>query len=442
MKFDKVTNTASAPLAVPIAVGGKFAITFTTNTTNAIVTLCFQRGVPPQSGQCTFSVSTTVEKTLNTFTAPTLLEGTYYATATTNDTGVVFFDGQMVITACPLSTVLEELSGGGSLCIPAPRLTTSKVALEANTPLNVYFTVEFTANTYPNSVSVQIEGDNLQSFYLRAAYGNNNMSAALAYEQNATLALSKKYAYALPSNIPGVWYFVAQIVSNSTGNATLSLDTTSAACANGKGDTCVNQINTLTAAASVTGTVGASFVYTMYNGSDTQWRVGISTVTGSPYNSALSIYVAKGYVPFQTASGAVIADWTTGCTLAASQCTQVSTIELPKVNVPYYIALAYHNASLASTDFLIWQSTSASPCPSCNHGSCPATATDAEYGKCKCNYAWGGVNCNTAVSTNFRIQIIVVIIIGALLLVTAIIGLIAWFISKRQSNKTSGYERV
>lgn len=438
LKFDKVISTASAPAALSIAVGGPFdVVAVKTNTTDGIVTLCFQRGVSPQSGQCTFTVSTTSAKSIAPFTAPLLFEGTYYVTASTNNSVQVSFEASMSITSCSTSEVYV-----GSACVSAPRLATGLTeSLVAGVPTTMYFTVEFLSSTYPNRVSIQYDGGNLETFDIRAAFGNNNVTAALAYQQSATnLGLPKKYSFPLPSNIPGVWYFEVTLQSNTTANATLSLDSSSAACANGKGDTCVNQINTLGPVPSISGDVGAALVYTMYNGTDTQWRVGVSTVNGAAYNSALSIYIAKGYVPFQTAVNVVIADWTAGCTLPAAQCTQVATIELPKANVPYYIAIAYHNATLASTPYLIWQSTAAVPCPSCNHGTC--TPTDATYGQCKCNYGWTGVNCNTAVSTNFKIQIIVVIIIGALLLVTAIIGLIAWFISKRQSSKTSGYERV
>jgi hypothetical protein len=434
-----VTTNPTAPISVEVAVGGSFTLRgIVTNTTNAIVTLCFQRGVAPQVDRCTFTLSTTVGGQLAPFTTmPLIWEGTYYVTAVTNDTNMVSFEASWDIDSCETGQVRF-----GGVCRAAPSLALP-VVLEATAEVEetVFFTLPIAPALYPGNVLINYEGEALHTMSIRASYGNSELDSQTTFAANyTTMNLAKTNSFTMPSSIAGTWYFAISYKTNSTGNSTFSTDTTSV-CSKGSEKSCTNPVATLASGNVISSDVGASFVYTMYNATDSNtWRVGVSTQQGAAYNSALTVVVARGYVPYQGQTG-LIADWTSGCTLSADLCAQMVTIELPKSNIPYYVAVSYVNSSLAQTPTLIWPSSQTSPCPPCNRGSCPATPANADFGKCKCNYGWAGINCTIPVGS-YKIQIIVVITIGVLLLVTAVIGLIAWFISKRKASKVSGYERV
>ena len=460
--FDKVPSSPGPAQMITVPVGNAYQFLLTTNTTNTpegVIHVCIQRGVPPPAGsdfsKCTIAFSTSTNGTLQPpapFTANPVFEGTYYAVAMTSNPQHVSLNVQW--------TFLGGCTGGDNVwtpntgCAPAMNLNATSPALydvlttAPLAPAFFYsvFPAPVNANGYPAAFSITYEGPALREFNLTASFGTNNMTlmpVVTSVAQALTDAVT--YSYRLPSAAQGTWYFAVSIRTNSTGIAKFSL--VSAGACNGGGDApCTDKFSVLGTAAtdsSTSAVIGAPLAYYVYNGTADSWRVGISTQMGSAFNPDLRIYIAKGYLPVVTASGAVIADWTGGCTLPAAQCAQVSTIELSRVSpLPYFIALSYVNNTAPHTaKVLLWASTAGSPCPPCNRGSCPSSQADNLYGTCKCTYGWGGVDCGLAVG-GFKIQIIVVIIIGGLLLITAIIGLVAWIISKRKMNKSSGYERV
>lgn len=435
-----VTTKASTPIAFQVSVGGLYTINnLETNATGAgVVTLCFQRGMPPQDGKCTFKMETTMSGFLAPVVQVPTYEGTYYMTATTNATLPVSISGNFTVAACEMLHI--QIEGN---CVAAASLKTAQeVTTVANVAQTVYYTVPVVVHaTYPSNVFIKYAGQALLDLKIRAAFGNNDMASATTFAANMTnLGLVKTYDFRMPSTIGGTWYFAIELTTNTSGSSTFSLDESSV-CEKGTEATCTDAVATLNVGTTmIQGTASAALSYVMYNATDlATWKVSISTQQGIPYNSVMNIYVANGYAPYVGQNG-VIADWVHGCTLAADLCSQMTTIELPKLKTPYFIAVSYHNATLASTPYLLWVPTT-SVCPPCTHGACPTTQPNNLYGKCKCNYGWGGINCAIPVGS-YWVQIIVVITIGALLLVTAIVGLIAWFISKRKANKAAGYERV
>jgi hypothetical protein len=442
---------------VTVPVGTKYQFALTTNTSNTpegAIHVCIQRGLPPPAGldysKCTISFSTAENGTLKApapFTANPVFEGNYYAIATTANPQAVSLTVDWIFNGCGVDEV-TYLDG----CAATTNLNTSSPALievlSTAIPQVAHFLSVFpapaNANGYPAAFSINYEGPALQEFALTASFGNNNVSAVPVVAINQKLTDQTTFTYRLPSAALGSWYFAVSFKTNATGVAKFSL-VSAGACNNPADAGCTDKFTALGAPDTPTSTsavVGAPLAYYFYNGTSDAWRVGVSTQLGATFNPDLRIYIAKGYLPISTPSG-VIADWTGGCTLPAAQCAQVSTIELPRVSpLPYFIALSYVNNTAPHTaKVLLWASTPGSPCPPCNRGSCPTTQADNLYGTCKCTYGWGGVDCGLAVG-GFKIQIIVVIIIGGLLLITAIIGLVAWFISKRKMNKTTGYERV
>lgn len=380
--------------------------------------------------------------------SPKFLEGIYFVSASSNSNDTLYFDSVFNVTSCSSGQVVDAAGN----CVDAPRIGALRPVLTAGTASVSYASLNFIFAADPAISGFNVEGVNITTFSVKASYGIGNIAANLAINStfngaNYTTAAST-YFFPLPSNIPGNWYLELTILPSTSGTANITI-TTPQACtaANPKGCT-----NTITSLVDATKSNLLSFQigngklgYAAYAGADAGWRVGVSTAQGPPFNAQLRTYIAYGYVPFIGASGAVIADYTLGCTLPANQCSQVATIELPKpsqASVPYYVAIDYRNGTAVTTG-LVWASTSKYPCPTCNHGSCPAftTADYASYGRCKCIYGYAGTDCSIA-AANFRIQIIVVIVIGVLLLVTAIIGLVAWFISKRRAAQTTGYEKV
>lgn len=379
-----------------------------------------------------------------------LLEGKYFITATalTNDSAIYSFDATFNVTACAVGQIKDQ----SGTCVDAPLLGTLRPQLTSGAPLVLYTSVSFNYVQDPSISGFKFDGVGISSLGVKGVYGVNDITAPLTINStfvgaNYSTAAST-YFFPLPSNIEGTWYFELTIVSNTSGTANLTLESP-IACTTTDRKGCTNAISTLVDSSTsnlLSFTAGnGKLGYAVYSGNEAGWRIGVSTAQGPSFNIRLRTYIAYGYVPFVAASGEVIADYTLGCTLPAIQCLQVSTIELPKPSTasrPYFIAVDYRNGT-NSARTLVWVSTPKYPCPTCNHGSCPtpAPADYANYGKCKCNYGYAGTDCSIS-AADFQIQIIVVIIIGVLLLVTACIGLIAWFISKRRASQTTGYERV
>lgn len=445
--FPTVSSAPAPSTSFAVTLGGVWGFSFTSNATTT-VTLCVQRGFEPIQGKCMFNITVTADKKVTLPKSSVILEGTYYVTALSNDTVPASFDAQFLVNSCQASQIQQANKN----CVDAPLLGTLRPALTAGAASVSYASYRFSPVADPAVAGFSVVGVGITSFSVKGSFGIGAIAQDLVLNStflgaNYSTAASS-YFFPLPSNIPGTWYFELTIVSNTTGTPNITIDSPVACTPDHVG--CTNTINPLVDTASsnlLAFTPGnGKLGYAVYAGSDAGWRIGVSTAQGPTFNTQLSTYIAYGYVPFVGANGNVIADYTLGCTLPAAQCTQVATIELPKpsatANTPYYIAVDYRNGTNTART-LVWVSTSKYACPTCNHGACPAFTTIdyATYGKCKCNYGYAGTDCSIS-AANFRIQIIVVIIIGVLLLVTAIIGLIAWFISKRRAAQTTGYERV
>ena len=445
--FPTVTSVPSPSTSFTVTLGGTYGFTYTSNATTD-VSLCVQRGFDPIQGKCMFNVTVAPNGKVTLPKSSLISEGTYYITATSNDTAPATMEATFAVSSCSAGQVQDSTN----TCIDAPVLGTLRPALTAGVSSVSYASYRFSYVADPAVAGFAVAGVNITSFSVKGSFGTGNIASNTVINStflgaNYTTAAST-YFFPLPSNIPGTWYFELTIVSNTSGTANVTIDSPVACTPDHVG--CTNSISNLVDTASsnlLAFTAGnGKLGYAVYAGSDAGWRIGVSTAQGPTFNTQLSTYIAYGYVPFVGANGNVIADYTLGCTLPAAQCTQVSTIELPKpsttANTPYYIAVDYRNGTNTARS-LVWVSTAKYACPTCNHGACPQfTAADySSFGRCKCNYGYAGTDCSIS-AANFRIQIIVVIIIGVLLLVTAIIGLIAWFISKRRAAQTTGYERV
>lgn len=454
-----VTNSPSAPVAITLSMGGTASFglisTHINGTVNAtsIITICLHKTFPVAGviGGCNIQLVTDSTNTQreSTNTATPLYAGIYYYTAYTNYTNAnVSVAATLTVRNCPADQVLV-----GATCVGTTGVT---VGVQTSFTTTSAAATTYLATALPTNIVVSpvtnltFSGpSNINSLTVTGFYGLNVLSpVGLSGQQNVAFVAVANVSgvvatVSIPSAISGLWYYEVTVNASAAGVYNVQLTQESAVSLNQ-----ITNLNTYPAPSQGPVTISnltatPALTYISYNGSstDSAWRVGVSATDDTKFNSQVSVYVAAGYLPYKTPSGNVIADWVGGCTLPAAQCTDTITIDLGVKNIsaPYYVAIAYNNATAPALKFLLWVSTSMWPCPACNHGSC--SATDASYGVCKCTYMYAGVNCNTAVGT-FKVQIIVVIIIGGLLLLTAAIGLVAWIISKRNLAKKGGYEKV
>jgi hypothetical protein len=145
----------------------------------------------------------------------------------------------------------------------------------------------------------------------------------------------------------------------------------------------------------------------------------------------VSIYAAFNRVPSFNNNTKMMEGFDySGCTV--SYCAKVSAINTNITSVTTNTNGTWYVAILANRDaskYNIWfGSVCASNCS--NQGSCQTDA--ANYGLCKCNDGYEGLTCTPA--SNLLIEYMILIIIAALVLISALLGLIAWAYMRRRSQ--------
>jgi len=123
-----------------------------------------------------------------------------------------------------------------------------------------------------------------------------------------------------------------------------------------------------------------------------------------------------------------------GCTV--SFCSKVVSINTNLTSSQNYLQDAingtWYVAVLSNRNNTKYNAWFGSVCPSnCNSkGTCQKDADN--YGICKCNDGYGKLTC--VEDKNFYIEYIILIIIASLVLVSALLGLIAWAYMRRRSQ--------
>jgi len=142
-----------------------------------------------------------------------------------------------------------------------------------------------------------------------------------------------------------------------------------------------------------------------------------------------SIYASFNRVAFVDASNKVVGADISGCN--TQYCTQVQSIStkngyMVQDNGTWYVTIV---AGRDSNDYSFWFDNI---CPNnCSkQGECQTGADN--YGICKCNQNYDlGLKCE---QNNMLIEYIILIIIAALVLVSALLGLIAWAYMRRRAQ--------
>jgi hypothetical protein len=156
--------------------------------------------------------------------------------------------------------------------------------------------------------------------------------------------------------------------------------------------------------------------------------VSLGALNGSQSQVSFTLFIGVNGLPTQNAYAYK------GCNTGPCKVVQAVKISGSADNQVYYIGV-YGNSSAES--FALWANAQcADACTA--RGTCQ-TSDDANYGVCKCDNGYIDINCAGS-QTGLPIQVIVLIIIGGLLLLTALIGLIAWIVSRRKRRE--GYETV
>jgi len=157
------------------------------------------------------------------------------------------------------------------------------------------------------------------------------------------------------------------------------------------------------------------------------------TVKATDQNIQPQVYVTRDQLP--NMNNKVIS----GCN--SPYCTYATVIQLTLSNTTnnqgyelWYVGVTSPN----TTTFGIWFGTACAPGCQSPYGTC---STDpASYGQCSCTEnLYLGLDCRTPNENGLQAQYIVLIIIASLVVVSAIIGFIAWAYMRR---KRVGYEKV
>jgi hypothetical protein len=161
----------------------------------------------------------------------------------------------------------------------------------------------------------------------------------------------------------------------------------------------------------------------------------VASIADTSDKDRASLYASWNRVPVWDGHAVVGHDYA-GCTV--SYCGKVISINTNATsqklsnsvrdinNGTWYITVL---SNRDSTKYDAWFGT---VCPSnCNsQGTCQRDADN--YGVCKCNDGFEKLNC--VAKDNFLIEYIILIIIAALVLVSALLGLIAWAYMRRRSQ--------
>jgi len=157
--------------------------------------------------------------------------------------------------------------------------------------------------------------------------------------------------------------------------------------------------------------------------------VSVTNVDQSKSKAIPKLYAGFNTVPSKK-DGKVYGYDFMGCNVQT--CSPISSINTQSLNLGsnnyvgnWYIAV---EATAPNADYYIWINN---VCPgNCTgHGQCQTTGDN--YGQCKCNDPYDGFSC---INSRKEIEILILIIIGALVALSAILGLVAWAYMRNKSE--------
>jgi len=140
----------------------------------------------------------------------------------------------------------------------------------------------------------------------------------------------------------------------------------------------------------------------------------------------LKLYAAFNRIP--VIAGTAVSNYDlSGCNGSPGQCSNfvtLSTSGVPTVRGTWYLLLV--NSGGDKVEYQIWFNTT------CPNGCSGQGTCNNENGACSCNTNFQGLACS---EDNMFIEYVILIIIAALVLISALLGLIAWaYMRKRHSQ--------
>eukprot|EP01122_Echinamoeba_exundans_P005647 TRINITY_DN157_c0_g1_i1.p1 TRINITY_DN157_c0_g1~~TRINITY_DN157_c0_g1_i1.p1 ORF type:complete len:553 (-),score=134.02 TRINITY_DN157_c0_g1_i1:25-1683(-) len=243
----------------------------------------------------------------------------------------------------------------------------------------------------------------------------------------------------IPAPLVGNWY----IALNSTAGPNMYINATIAGpCPNGTaGPQCTSDfapflgnVSSVSGAASLKlnqSANGLTLFRLARSSLNSTFLVSVAGSRGDKSQANYTLYLAVGGAPNPNTP-----IWT-GCT--SGQCGFVQSASFSSAfTVAGDLWVGVQSTNASADTLLVWrESTCANDCS--GKGDCVSDTTKATYGLCACGNSYSGADCSIA-PTGLPIQVIVLIIIGSLLLLTAIIGVLAWIISRR--GQRAGYQSV
>jgi hypothetical protein len=248
-------------------------------------------------------------------------------------------------------------------------------------------------------------------------------------------------AVAVPVPATGTWYFAVTNPNTSTTNAnyTASFSTTPCNISLGfAGQNCATPFSLLSHS-----TNGNATTVELSSGSSITYLVEITAGQTFFFSAAQSpqptinpaVFVRKGNFP--TNSSASPLNDANGCNTGPCKVQQV--IINPAVTGPYFVTI--YNSQSTALNYVVWLDWY---CPNnCSSGNTQGICNSlgSDQGLCTCPVDKGATfYCSpTSASSGLPVEYIVLIIIGSLVVLSAIIGFIAWAYMRR---KRIHYEKV
>jgi len=231
----------------------------------------------------------------------------------------------------------------------------------------------------------------------------------------------------IPQPPQGTYYIT--ITANQTANTNFS--STSGSCQNKTGPNCDIPLTNASAAylelwKSDT-VAGNTFKYFFLSGFNTNNLLAVVKPSIQSKVQQLKLYAAFNHIP--TISGTVAGNYDlSGCTGTTNQCANLIILSTSGGQSPvsgtWYLLLV--NTGGDNVDYQIWFNAT---CPNAcsGQGNC-----NVDTGSCSCNTNFQGLACS---EDNMFIEYVILIIIAALVLISALLGLIAWaYMRKRHSQ--------
>lgn len=476
--------TASFPLFAGSVVGAATNITLTqTAVVSSTINICIQRVLPlPESASswskqsCSVFAQVVVDSAVEVISVPYLNVASTFGIALVSGNASTF-----TVTASASVCAVGQVASPFLKCEKTSSLNNGAVEITLNSPSAEYLnfnvaqpdssalTVKFTPTgnvpapiaapvTAPASAPVSapvaevapvaapvgqaapatskraIAADDMMMVYARfgaAPRGDDTDD----YVFNVTSAGS----VTVPAPQPGNWFFAVFRESNTVISVSAAASLTACANSSVSGPACDADFapflgnvsaNTVGNAVVRNVTQGLTFFRISRASLTSRLVVGVSGLRPGKFPANVTLYINVGGIP--TTSSPV---WT-GCD--EGPCTAVQFANFTaNFLVQGDIWIGVGNAN-ASDQVIAWRDSACAN--NCNgQGTCLADASTERFGQCDCQNLYEGVDCSVKPS-GLDIRVIVLIIIGSLLVLTALVGLIAWIISRRQSR--AGYSEV